>query len=198
LHHENQTYCRHDRARRRADDPADLASQTLQLTNQDDHPNLVQLWVEGDGEHDTNTPAPFIANPPILHMAAHAQQTVRLRFNGSQDLPQDRESVFYLNFTQVPALPDDGMDANQLVLLFQSRVKLFYRPQGLPAFAPNCQSLQPSREGDSVTLTNTGAYHMVVSRAQVLTKSALEAAATQGRSRASATGHGNSRLCLAV
>jgi len=147
----------------------DQASKTLQLSNEDDHPNLVQFWVEGDGVNDNDDAAPFIVNPPIFRMAAHAGQMVRLRYSGAEALPQDRESVFYLNFTQVPALPDASQDANQLVLLFQSRVKLFYRPQGLAAFEPSCERLQLHRDGEHVTVGNPSAYHLVVSRADVLT-----------------------------
>jgi len=152
--------------------PAGQVSKTLQLTNEDAHPNLVQVWVEGDGRHDTDTAAPFIVSPPIFRMEPHTGQMLRLRFAGSEDaataFPTDRESVFYLNFTQVPALPEDGLDANRLVLLFQSRIKLFYRPQGLPAHEHSCDTLALYRDGDRVVVENPSAYHVVVSRADLL------------------------------
>jgi len=154
--------------------PASQPSKTLHLSNDDAHPNLVQVWVTREEEDDTDgagNPAPFVVNPPIFRMAAHADQMVRLRFVGDDSLPADRESVFYLNFTQVPALPDDQQDANRLVVLLQSRVKLFYRPKGLPAHDLSCASLRLEHHGDVVQVTNTSAYHVVVSRAEMVTGS---------------------------
>jgi len=123
---------------------------------------------ENDADNAAN-PAPFVVNPPIFRMTAHTDQMVRLRLVGDESLPADRESVFYLNFTQVPALPDDQQDANRLVVLLQSRVKLFYRPRGLPAHDLSCASLRLVYDGDAVQVTNTSAYHVVVSRAEMLT-----------------------------
>jgi len=148
---------------------AGQASKTLQLENDDDHPNLVQVWVDADAQDNAEIPAPFIVNPPIFRMAAHTGQMVRLRFvgpdAGSPALPADRESVFYLNFTQIPALPQDQRDTSQLVFLLQSQVKIFYRPKGLPEQDLSCASLRFTREGKSVQVENISAYHVVVSRA---------------------------------
>jgi len=155
--------------------PASQPGKTLHLTNGDAHPNLVQAWVARGEEDDTDgatnptpNPAPFVVSPPIFRMAAHADQMVRLRLVGDDSLPADRESVFYLNFTQVPALPDDQQDANRLVVLLQSRVKLFYRPRGLPAHDLSCASLRLEHHGDAVQVTNISAYHVVVSRAEMV------------------------------
>jgi len=131
---------------------------TLQLTNEDDHPNLVQVWVDDN--------APFVLNPPIFRMEPHAGQMVRLRI-ADMDLPQDRESVFYLNFTQVPALDDAAQEANRLVLLFQSRVKLFYRPKGLAPNVFSCAALRMRRLTETMQIENTSAYHLVVMRAEL-------------------------------
>jgi len=129
---------------------------TLQLTNEDAHPNLVQVWVDDD--------APFVLNPPIFRMEPHAGQMVRLRVEDA-GLPKDRESVFYLNFTQVPALDEAAAEANRLVLLLQSRVKLFYRPKGLAQQRLSCKSLHVQRKGDQLTVENSSPYHVVVNQA---------------------------------
>lgn len=47
-------------------------------------------------------------------------------------LPQDRESLFYLNVIDIP--PDNpARSGNLLKLAMQNRIKLFYRPQGIAA-----------------------------------------------------------------
>lgn len=54
-----------------------------------------------------------------------------MTYNGSQVLPQDRESVFYFNFLQIPPTnigDKDKQKSNQLLVLVKNRVKLFYRP----------------------------------------------------------------------
>ncbi|EFH7449741.1 fimbria/pilus periplasmic chaperone, partial [Escherichia coli] len=60
---------------------------------------------------------------------------------GSSALPKDRESVFWFNVLEVPPKPDAEKMANQsmLQLAFRTRIKLFYRPEGLtgiPSDAP--------------------------------------------------------------
>jgi len=156
--------------------PAGQLAKTLQLENDDDHPNLVQVWVESDDAGGADIPAPFVVNPPIFRMAPHAGQMVRLRFVGSDAaaplLPADRESVFYLNFTQIPALPEAQRNDSQLVFLLQSQVKIFYRPKGLPAQDLSCASLRFTREGDTVQVENISSYHVVVSRADWISGSA--------------------------
>ena len=63
-------------------------------------------------------------------MNPHSGQMVRLSFVG-QPLPRDRESLFYLNFLQVPAVRQTDSDKNKLLLVVTNRLKVFYRPAGL-------------------------------------------------------------------
>ena len=54
-------------------------------------------------------------------------------YTASSALPKDRESVFWFNVLEVPPKPDAAKAANQslLQLAFRTRIKLFYRPEGL-------------------------------------------------------------------
>ncbi|CNL19377.1 putative pilus chaperone%2C PapD family [Yersinia intermedia] len=81
---------------------------SVQLTNKDNFPNAVQVWLDsGDAQSTPETgKAPFIVTPPFFRIEANAGQTLRLKYTGS-GLPTDRESVFYH--------------------------KVFYRPKNLPA-----------------------------------------------------------------
>lgn len=60
-------------------------------------------------------------------------QTIKLMYTASSALPKDRESVFWFNVLEVPPKPDAAKAANQslLQLAFRTRIKLFYRPEGL-------------------------------------------------------------------
>ena len=57
-------------------------------------------------------------------------------FTGAEHLPQDRETVYWLNVLEIPPKPKAGSDAaeDDLQLAVRSRLKLFYRPKGLQGY----------------------------------------------------------------
>jgi fimbrial chaperone protein len=116
--------------------PAGEKSKTIQFTNRSDIPYLMQLWtdVNNPSSSPDNADGPFIVSPVIFRMEPKSGQSARLSFIG-ENLPQDRESLFYLNFSQIPP-KNSGGQSNKLLLILKSRVKIFYRPetiQGNPA-----------------------------------------------------------------
>ncbi|EKN4764153.1 fimbria/pilus periplasmic chaperone, partial [Yersinia enterocolitica] len=102
---------------------------SIQLTNNDNFPNAVQVWLDsGDAQSTPETgKAPFIVTPPFFRIEANAGQTLRLKYTGS-GLPTDRESVFYLNFLQVPPV-NKAEKNNKMLVLMRNRIKVFYRPE---------------------------------------------------------------------
>ncbi|WP_246019963.1 fimbrial biogenesis chaperone [Limnobaculum zhutongyuii] len=50
--------------------PASAKEKTLQFTNQDPHPNLVQIWLDINNPRSTPTTAdaPFVATPQVFRM----------------------------------------------------------------------------------------------------------------------------------
>jgi len=149
--------------------PADLKEKTLQFTNADDHPNVVQVWLDTGSPDSTidTADAPFIANPQIFRVEPRAGQMVRLIYTGA-NLPQDRETVFYLNFTQAPAIKASSQDANKLVLMFSSRLKVFYRPKGLAGSPADLTSQLRFRLADGqLQVDNPTGYHAVVRQASL-------------------------------
>ncbi|QRY82397.1 molecular chaperone [Pseudomonas sp. PDNC002] len=112
--------------------PADAREKTIRLTNQDDYPNVVQAWVDINNPQSTPTDAdaPFVITPPMFRMEPKAGQTMRMLYTG-QGLPQDRESVFYLNVLQIPPRNSAYDDQSQMLVMTRSRLKVFYRPGGI-------------------------------------------------------------------
>jgi len=152
--------------------PGRLAGQTVQFHNPDAHPNVVQVWLD-DGDRAAALDAattPFLAVPQVFRMEADGGQVVRLLLTDAQALAQDRESVFYLNFSQLPVYKKTA-DSNRLLLMFTSRVKVFYRPPGLDANLPPdiAGQLQFSWRDASLHVHNPTAYHVVVSQAALAT-----------------------------
>ncbi|KGQ51957.1 Chaperone protein focC precursor [Gallibacterium anatis] len=103
----------------------------VQLTNNDNRPSLVQAWMDnGDMKSSPDSiKVPFVITPPVSRVEQHAGQTLRINYTG-EPLPADRESVFYLNITDTPPKPR-GENKNYLQFAVRSRLKFFYRPQGL-------------------------------------------------------------------
>lgn len=88
---------------------------------------VVQSWVESE----TGADLPFAITPPLVRVAAKQQQLLRVLFSGSS-LPSDRESIFWLN---VQEIPQSAGEENTLQLAVRQRIKVFYRPKGLPGTA---------------------------------------------------------------
>lgn len=112
--------------------PGDAREKTVQLTNNDVFPNVVQAWIDVDDPASTpdTAKAPFLVNPTVSRMAPGSGQTLRIIYTGS-GLPQDRESVFHLNVLQIPPRNAAKADQNQILLMLRNRLKLFYRPAGI-------------------------------------------------------------------
>lgn len=116
--------------------PADQKSINIQLSNVGDSPALVQAWLDKDNiKSNPNTESvPFVIAPPVTRVEAHSGQTLRVSFTGTENLPQDRESIFYFNLLDIPPKPStESLQANPnyLQLAIRSRLKFFYRPSHL-------------------------------------------------------------------
>ena len=145
--------------------PAGAAEVNVQLTNNDEVPYAIQVWFD-DGDiastPQTAGKVPFISTPSVFRIQPKSGQTVRVVFTGA-DLPQDRESVYYINFLQIPAVTKDGTD-NKLVVLLKNRIKVFYRPTvlkgGIERYVNNLTFKLEKQGKDAVLVVNnpTGYY----------------------------------------
>ncbi|HAT2608337.1 TPA: molecular chaperone [Kluyvera intermedia] len=106
--------------------PAGKREVTLAVTSKDPTPRLIQTWIENDSVDTAKVP--FIILPPIFRLNPDKGQTLRIIYTGGA-VPQDRESVFWLNVLEIPPKPAGKADHIQLTV--RSRLKLFYRPEGL-------------------------------------------------------------------
>ncbi|WP_130803874.1 fimbrial biogenesis chaperone [Acinetobacter ihumii] len=103
---------------------------SLMLANTNDYAVVLQTWVD-QGEGNPDRPAiPFMTLPPISKMAAHGIQSLRVIYNG-QRLPKDRESVYWLNLYEIPAVQQPTQKDAYLSLAMNTQLKVFYRPKQL-------------------------------------------------------------------
>lgn len=138
---------------------ADKKEVALPLLNKDSTlPWLVQSWTDtGDGK----TRGPFIITPPLFRLDPQKEQSLRISWSGGE-VPEDRESLFFLDVRTIPATPADEVDKNVLKLIFKTRLKLFYRPHGLPGTPLQaCENLRFQREGNTLLISNQSAFYSV-------------------------------------
>ena len=153
--------------------PAQQGEITVRLSNEGDHPALIEAWID-TGTNPNSTPdsvsAPFLITPPLFRMEPHKDQSLRIIYTqGSQPLPADRESLFWLNVLEIPPKPTGPQYAGQNYLQFaiRSRLKLFYRPTGLkgdPAKAASEVTWKavPDGTGYALEVKNPSAYHVTI------------------------------------
>jgi chaperone protein EcpD len=157
--------------------PLDQREVTVKLNNDSSHPALVQVWID-DGRADAS-PAdikvPFIITPPIFRMDAGKSQTLRVMYGG-EPLPQDRETVYWLNVLDIPPKVQAEPDRNTLQLAYRTRIKMFVRPLKLPGTPEDAPQrlewrivhAQADGNGDALAISNPTAYHVSFSELQVV------------------------------
>jgi fimbrial chaperone protein len=141
---------------------------TLHFSNKGEHPYIVQIQVDSKDHNDDDVRSDdFVVSPPVFRIESSRGQSVRLMFSG-ENLPQDRESLYYLNFTQIPANKPSGKDANFLILAVTNRVKLFYRPASLTNKNVNiAENLIFRQQGRRIVVENPTGYYAVIRSASI-------------------------------
>lgn len=99
---------------------------SVEIINDSSETYMVQSWLEDNNGKDSNIP--LVLTPPVMKLEGKKQGKLRLVVLNSE-IPQDRESVFWLSLQEIPPKAKD-ID-NRLVVAIRSRLKVFVRPQGL-------------------------------------------------------------------
>lgn len=148
--------------------PAEAREISLQLSNNGDSPSLVQVWIdEGDRKSTPDaSKAPFMINPPISRVDGQKSQTLRItRLPNAQQLSKTQETLYWLNVLDIPPKPtaQEGEAENFLQLAVRSRIKFFYRPQGLKIKASEAPSkIVWQVAGSQLKLKNPTPYHITL------------------------------------
>lgn len=137
---------------------------SVRLQNRGERPALIQAWLDrGDPKSTPDAVSvPFALSPSLARIDPDRGQVLRLTYTG-EPLPQDKESVFWLNMLEVPPKPTAADGANILQFALRTRIKVFYRPHGLkddPAVASKSLQWQLVRSGGAwaVEARNPSAY----------------------------------------
>ncbi len=129
---------------------------TIQFTNAGDQPALIQIQAINP---DAASTLPFVALPQIFRIAPAAGQTVKVKVT-ENNLPQDRESLFYMDYTEIPSVKKGDEDKNKLYLIIKNRVKVIVRPKQLDFSVDNVrQALSYRIQGRDILFKNASPFY---------------------------------------
>lgn len=147
--------------------PAAQSEVTVKLSHEGATPSLVQAWVD-DGRPQAEVldlQVPFSVMPAMFRLEPGKGQSLRL-FQEGGGMAADRESLYWLNVLEVP--PKGA--GNTLQVALRSRIKLLYRPDGLPGKSVNAHqkvTWQWQREGEQWVVQANNASPFVVNLASL-------------------------------
>lgn len=128
---------------------------SLNVSNSDELPYLIQSWVEP--QEGSLQKAPFILTPPLFRLDTGQKNVLRVvRVGGT--LPEDRESLFWLN---VKSIPSAERRDNTLQIAVKTRIKLIFRPSGLKGLPElSAGQLIWHRKGMQLDVNNPTPFYM--------------------------------------
>ncbi|ECC1658880.1 TPA: fimbrial chaperone [Salmonella enterica subsp. salamae] len=149
--------------------PQSAKDVTVKIENRGNKPLLVQTWLD-DGRDTTNPEelkVPFVVTPPVSRVDPAKGQTLRITWLG-QTMPQDRETMYWFNVLEVPPKTKDADNQNMLQLAFRTRIKMFFRPDGLKGDSSTAAGqLKWSQQDKSLVARNDSPYYVSVAKIDV-------------------------------
>lgn len=143
--------------------PGQAPTLTVRLGNSGEQPILAQTWLDqGDPRVDPSVlTVPFVVSAPLVRLDPQQTAAVQLRYTG-EALPADRESLFWINFLEVPRLPADR--GRLLRLSYRLRMKLLFRPPGLTGSAATAarQVLWTLAPGGGLSVENPSPFYVSI------------------------------------
>ena len=133
--------------------PGGKKESLLSVTNNDATPYLIQSWVESN-----KGAAPFLLTPPLFRLEGEQQTRLRVIYSGG--LPENKESMFWMNIKAIPSSQAKA-GANTLQIAIKTRIKLIYRPksiEGTPEMVT--EQLRWTRSGNTLQVMNPTAFYM--------------------------------------
>lgn len=133
--------------------PQGEKSVSVTLRNNDENTNyLTHVSITSD-----KYPNSFEIVPPLFRLDKMSRQDVRVIL-AKNDLPQDRESIFYFKARMVPAR---DKDKEGVIIGFDNIIKLFYRPNNFKITSKEAQSsLIFKTVGSKVEAINQSPYYI--------------------------------------
>lgn len=123
---------------------------------------LVQSWIDDINDKKQTD---FIVTPPLFRLNQAQTNALRIiRVGGS--LPDDKESVFWLNIKSIPGTEQN--DSNRLLIAIKNKIKLFYRPTGIQGNVYDAyKNVAFSVQGNKLVVKNSSNYYLTFAKIAV-------------------------------
>ncbi len=146
---------------------AGLPQQVVTADNDSDTLYLIQSDLR-ENSPDGAVSALWFVTPPLFRLPPHGRQTVKiLPQKGAEQLPADRESLFYFSATALPSVPvpaEDSVSAARVSVATRLVIKMFYRPRGLPlTYEEAAGSVIFTQSADTLCVSNPSPYYLTFS-----------------------------------
>lgn len=130
---------------------------SIGISNPDATDYLVQSWADSGGKNLAK--APFLITPPLFRLDAKEDNVLRVVRTGG-NLPEDRESLFWLNIKAIPSSKRvEGV--NTLQIAINTRIKLLFRPASVKGKPEDvADKLEWHREGNDLVVNNPTPFYM--------------------------------------
>lgn len=141
---------------------SDKSDETISIYSKEEKiPYLIQAWVDPFNKDD-KTKAPFTVIPPVSRLEPAQEKILRILHTQGVSLPDDRESVFWLNIKNIPPA-SNNKQANTLEIAIKTRIKLFWRPASIRIIPEGAAPLVKwRREGRNLIVENPNPIHISV------------------------------------
>ncbi|MFV0345587.1 MAG: fimbrial chaperone [Bacteroidales bacterium] len=120
-----------------------------------------QIWVSNFRDNDKDVY--LIPSPSFFKVEGKQKQVVRI-MEVNNNLPKDRESLFWINVQEVPPVPEASEGGSSLALAMNIQVKLIYRPSSVKEQRNNAeQKIRLVKDGLNMYLENPTPFYFAVS-----------------------------------
>ncbi|AFH94413.1 MULTISPECIES: fimbrial biogenesis chaperone [Providencia] len=141
--------------------PGQDKSVSLVINNQSKTlPYLAQSWMEDD--KGNKIAEPFTVLPPMQRVEPNTKNQIKIiKTEAIDKLPQDRESLFYLNVREIPPVSNKE---NVVQIAIQSRLKMFYRPAQIENNSDKvwAKELKYTHSGNRLLIENPTKYYVTL------------------------------------
>lgn len=152
--------------------PSNSQGKDVVFNNNDESEYIIQTWVDKGNEASLPEDADgdFILMPAVFKIEKKSTQVLRMIYSGKL-LPIDRESIFYLNYLQLPLVKSDK---NQILVILKSRVKILYRPNELNgSLITEVEKLKIKVEDGNLLMKNDSGYYFNIDKISIKDKKSL-------------------------
>lgn len=145
--------------------PQGTVTEGLTMMNMNNYPSFVQAWIDkGDvNNFKQDSSSPFIIIPPIFNLGSQEIKSVKIIYDG-RPLPTDRESLYWVNIYEVPAIKSGLTEKQYLLMSIKMQIKLIYRPETLKNGVDNARKAVDcsilNDHGYSLSCKNNSGYYI--------------------------------------